>query len=127
MELSYVADSSQRALKIAKAVAVTYGEPSGPPLIATKDAMDKKALIPEIKVTLVSGDTQSNSLTFFFLPHLTNAILLCLVSYSCYIRVRCQYQRSDRVWQPVPLHHGDPEFLTAGNVFAAVSFKPVSH
>ena len=58
-------DTSRRAQEIAKAVIVNYGESSGPPTIATKDAVDKNALIPGIKITLESGDAQSIARPFF--------------------------------------------------------------
>ncbi len=43
---------------MAKAVVVQYGEPTGPPLLATKDAVTKEAFMAEPQLTMTSGDAQ---------------------------------------------------------------------
>ncbi len=51
-------ETAKGAEEMAKAVVVQYGEPTGPPLLATKDAIAKEAFMAEPLITMTSGDAQ---------------------------------------------------------------------
>ncbi len=51
-------DGRQNAEKIAKAVTFEYGEPSGPLIISTKDAVEKNSLFPDPTGNLTRGDAK---------------------------------------------------------------------
>lgn len=62
---SLVLDSPQRAEKIAKVVDIQYGEPSGPPLLTTQDAVAKSSFFEVPQSSMSSGDAKSKDCVMF--------------------------------------------------------------
>ncbi len=52
-------ETAKGAEEMAKAVVVQYGEPTGPPLLATKDAVDKEEFFDEPQLTIEVGEARS--------------------------------------------------------------------
>ena len=67
----FLSDTLKRAEEIAKVVSVQYGEPTGPPILTTKDAVEKEAFFEEPQYSMPLEDIESNhfiSLSIFMLP-----------------------------------------------------------
>ena len=78
-----ISDTPKRAEEIAKVVSVQYGEPTGPPLLTTKDAVDKEAFFVEPQVNMSSGDAKSK---YYFISCCADSSMFVLsLNFSCYI------------------------------------------
>ena len=73
--LLFLSDSPKRAEELAKMVTVEYGEPTGPPVLTTKDAVSKEAFFDEPQFNMTSGDARSELMTDMYKP--ITAFLFC--------------------------------------------------
>ena len=84
----YLSDSPKRAEELAKMVTVEYGEPTGPPVLTTKDAVSKEAFFDQPQATMTSGDARSELLTDTYKAFFTAFLNLSGASSSVFFRQR---------------------------------------